>query len=269
MKGSLDGRVALVTGGGSGIGRGVVEAFVAEGAKVGVLEISKQKVESLRKLRGSVRPILGDATSLRDNESAVDETVSAFGRLDVLVCCPGIFDFFIPLLEFPKQKLAEAFDELFSVNVKSYVLSTKAALKELLNTDGNIIYTLSNSSFYPDGGGTLYVTSKFALRGLVLQMAFELAPKVRVNGVAPGGTLTEIRGLRALGQENKKLFDESGKDEEIRGTNPLHIVSTPADHAWAYVYLASKERARAVSGTIIHTDGGLGVRGLRKLTGLS
>jgi len=267
--GWLDGRVALVTGGGSGIGRGVVETFIEEGAKVGILEISPTKVAELKKIGAGVEAVQGDATSLEDNGRALSKTVSRFGKLDILVCCPGLFDYFTPLRDLPAAKLGDAFDEIFAVNVKSYVLSTKVALEELLKNEGCIVYTLSNSSFYPAGGGALYMATKFALRGLVTQMAYELAPKVRVNGVAPGGTMTDLRGLKSLGEQGRALGADPSKAEEIRRTNPLRVVATPKDHSWAYVYLASKERSRAVTGTIIQTDGGLGVRGLTRLSGLS
>lgn len=266
--GWLENKVALVTGGGSGIGRGVVEAFRHEGARVGVLERSADKVRDLQRLGPEVLPILGDATSLEDNERAVSETIRAFGRLDILVCCVGVFDYFTSLRDLPKEKLGESFDELFAVNVKSYLLSAKAALPELLKSEGNIIFTISNAGFYPAGGGPLYTASKFAVRGLVLQLAYELAPKIRVNGVAPGGTPTDLRGLRALEQENLSLSSVPNLEELIRTTNPLQIVCRPEDHAWAYVYLASNERARTVTGTILHSDGGLGVRGLTKVAGL-
>jgi 2,3-dihydroxy-2,3-dihydrophenylpropionate dehydrogenase len=266
--GWLDDKVALITGGGSGIGRGVVHAFLREGARVGVLERNPEKVRDLRTLGDSVLAVEGDATTLADNERAVDETVRAFGRLDVLVCCVGVFDYFVSLLDIPAQKLSESFDELFAINVKSYLLSTKATLSELLKTGGNIIFTISNAGFYAGGGGPLYTASKFAVRGLVTQLAYELAPKVRVNGVAPGGTLTDLRGIAALQQENIALSSVPNVEELIRTTNPLQIVGRPEDHAWAYVYLASHERARAVTGTIIHSDGGLGVRGIAKVAGL-
>ncbi len=86
----LNDKVALVTGGGSGIGRAVVEALVGEGARVGVLELSPEKVEELEALGDGVKAVRGDATSLEDNEKAFSETVDAFGRLDALVCCVGL-----------------------------------------------------------------------------------------------------------------------------------------------------------------------------------
>ena len=266
--GWLDGKTALVTGGGSGIGRGVVERFLEEGAQVGVLEISAEKAEDLNGLGDSVTAVRGDATSLEDNERAVSETASAFGGIDVLVCCAGLWDYFVGIVDIPKEKLSEAFDELYAVNVKSYLLGVKAALPQLLEREGNVVLTISNSGFYPAGGGTLYTGSKFATRGLVHQLAYELAPKVRVNGVAPGGTVTQLRGLKTLGQEGMKLEDVPDIDKLIQSTNPLQVVPSASDHSWAYTYLASKERTGAVTGTIIHSDGGLGVRGLTKVAGL-
>jgi 2,3-dihydroxy-2,3-dihydrophenylpropionate dehydrogenase len=266
--GSLEGSVALVTGGASGIGRGVVDAFVKEGASVSILDISQTKIDDVRKTLPSVKTIQGDATKIEDNEKAVRETLSEFGKLDVLVCCPALFDYFLPLSDFPKEKLSQTFDEIFAVNVKSYLLSTKAALDELLKNNGNIVYTSSNASFYPEGGGAIYTASKFAVRGLVKQMAFELAPKVRVNGVAPGGTVTDLRGPKTLGLQERALGKTADFERKVSDTCPLQTVQFPEDHAYAYVYLASRKSGRVVTGTIIHTDGGIGVRGITKVAGM-
>jgi len=266
--GWLEGYVALVTGGGSGIGRGVVDVFLEEGARVGILEKDPQKIEELKGLGRRSVPVLGDTAKLGDCEKAVEETVSRFGRLDTLVCCAAVFDSFTSLLEFPKEKLEESFEEIFGVNVKGYILATRAALPELTKSEGSVIYTTSHAAYAAGGGGVLYTSTKFALRGLVKQMAYELAPKVRVNGVAPGGTRTDLRGLRALGLDGKSVF--SGvSDEDIRKNNPLRVAIKPRDIAWAYVYLASKERSRVLTGVTIQADGGTGVRGLLKLSGLA
>jgi 2,3-dihydroxy-2,3-dihydrophenylpropionate dehydrogenase len=264
---SLSGKVALVTGGGSGIGRAVVEALVGEGMQIGVLDISPEKVEELEALGANVKAVRGDATSLKDNERAFSETLDAFGRLDALVCCVGLWDNQAKLKRIPKEKLDEAFEEIFAVNVKSYVLATKVCAEALIESEGCVIYTLSNSSFYPDGGGPLYMASKFAVRGLLTEMAYELAPKVRVNGVAPGGTATEIRGLKSLDQEEPMLASPKMK-EALKSINPLQLEFEAKDHVGAYLYLASKELSRGVTGVVINSDGGLGVRGLSKVAGL-
>jgi len=130
--GWLDDIVVLATGAGSGIGRAVVDAFVKEGAKVGVLELMPEKAERLRsELGDSVVVVEGDATILGDNERAVDATVASFGRIDVLSTFVGVFDFFHYLRDMPKEKVSDGFDEIFTTNVKSNVLSVKAALGEL------------------------------------------------------------------------------------------------------------------------------------------
>ena len=121
--------------------------------------------------------------------------------------------------------------------------------------------TASTSSFYPGRGGVLYVASKFAVRGLVVALAHELAPDVRVNAVAPGGTLgTDLRGPAALGLDERSLGDRPGREEELRARTPLAVALTPADHAGSYVFLAS-DAARGITGTFLHPDGGIGVKG--------
>ena len=263
----LNDKVALVTGGGSGIGRAVVEGMVGEGAKVGVLEISPEKTEELEALGSNVKAVQGDATSLEDNEQTLSETVEAFGRLDALICCVGLWDNQAKMRRIPKEKLHDAFGEIFAVNVESYVLATKVCTEALIETEGCIIYTLSNSSFYPDGGGPLYMASKFAVRGLLVEMAYELAPKVRVNGVASGGTATEIRGLKSLDQEEPMLASPKMR-EGLKSINPLQIEIEPKDHVGAYLYLANEELSRSVTGVVINSDGGIGARGLTKVAGL-
>lgn len=268
MANGLSGKVALVTGGGSGIGRAVVEAFVEQGTKVGVLEVSSEKVEELEALGSGVKAIRGDATGLEDNEEALSETVDAFGRLDALVCCVGLWDNQAKMKRIPKESMDAAFDEIFAVNVKSYVLATKVCQEALIESEGCIIYTLSNSAFYPDGGGPLYMASKFAVRGLLTEMAYELAPTVRVNGVAPGGTATGIVGLESLDQEEEAMLASPEMQEGLASIAPLQIALGPEDHVGAYLYLANKEQSRGVTGVTINSDGGLGVRGLSKVAGL-
>ena len=257
--GWLDGRRALVVGGGSGIGRAVLGAFAAEGARVAVLERDPAKCEALAaELPGCVTTP-GDATSLADTVAAVAAARRAYGGLDVLVNCVGIFDFYRGLADLGDE-LDEAFDEMFVTNVKSQLVSVQAALGELRRSRGCVVLTVSTSGFYPGRGGVLYVASKFAVRGCVVALAHELAPDVRVNGVAPGGTMgTDLAGPASLGLAGQRLGAAPGREEELKARTPLRVALAGDDHAGAYVYLASG-RARGVTGTVLHSDGGIGVR---------
>jgi NAD(P)-dependent dehydrogenase (short-subunit alcohol dehydrogenase family) len=258
--GWLGDKVALVTGGGSGIGRAVVDAFLAEGARVAVLELDAEKCAQLRALDSDVLVVEGDATAPAANREAVAATVDRFGRLDALATFVGVFDLYTPLAEIPDESFEPAFQETFGVNVKSVMPSVRAALPELRGSGGSVVVTLSSSSFYPGRGGALYVSSKFALRGLVLQLARDLAPDVRVNGVAPGGTVrTDLRGLRSLGQSDTVLDARPGREEHLRARTPLQLALEPDDHAGAYVFLAS-DRARGITGEVVRSDGGLAAR---------
>ncbi|HEX4357862.1 MAG TPA: 3-(cis-5,6-dihydroxycyclohexa-1,3-dien-1-yl)propanoate dehydrogenase [Pseudonocardia sp.] len=256
----LAGKRALVVGAGSGIGRAVLEAFLAEGARVAVLERDAAKCATLRAELPEVPVLVGDATTREANERAVAAAVEGFGGLDVLVSCVGVFDFYRGLGELDADLIDSAFDEMFAVNVKSYLHSVKAALPALRDSRGSIVLTESTSAYYPGRGGVLYVSAKFAVRGLVTALAHELAPDVRVNGVAPGGTLhTDLRGLDSLGLAGRRLDDTPDRARELAARVPLGVALSGADHAWSYVFLAS-DRSRGITGGVTHPDGGIGVK---------
>lgn len=260
MTGWLDGRRALVVGAGSGIGRAVVDAFLDEGARVAALEKDEAKGRALAAEQPGVPVVVGDATTRDANDDAVRHAGESFGGLDILVNCVGIFDFYRGLGDVDPDDLDGAFEEMFATNVKSQLHSVRAALPLLRAAHGSVVLTESTSAYYPGRGGVLYVGSKFAVRGIVTALAHELAPDVRVNGVAPGGTMhTDLRGLSSLGLDERRLDDTPGREAELAGRVPLHVALTGTDHAYSYVFLAS-ERARGVTGGVIHSDGGIGVK---------
>lgn len=261
--GWLEGAVALVTGGGSGIGLAVVRRFLAEGARVGVLDRDPGPAASEVGCVGTP----GDVTSAADNRRAVAEVVDAFGRLDVFVGNAGIHDGATALVDLPEDGIDAAFDEIFAVNVKGYLLGARAALPQLYAARGSMIFTISNAGFYAGGGGPLYTASKHAGVGIVRQLAHELAPHVRVNGVAPAGTVTGLRGPPSLGQDRPLFADGASWEQRIRASKPLDIVPTGQDHTGSYVFLASAANSRAMTGEILRSDGGLGVRGLTAVAG--
>ena len=260
MTGWLEGKRALIVGAGSGIGRAVVDAFRAEGAKVAVLERDPEKCDRLREELPAVPVVEGDAVTRAANERAVKAAVDAFGGLDALVNCVGVFDFYKGVNDIEADDLSPAFDEMFRTNVLSHLQSVKAAMPWLRAGNGSsIVLTESTSSYYPGRGGVLYVSSKFAVRGLVAALAHELAPQIRVNGVAPGGTLnTDLRGLASLGLDDVRLDDTPNRARDMAARTALSVAPTGEDHAWSFVFLAS-DRSRGITGETVHPDGGFGL----------
>ncbi|MBA4013733.1 MAG: 3-(cis-5,6-dihydroxycyclohexa-1,3-dien-1-yl)propanoate dehydrogenase [Phenylobacterium sp.] len=258
----LKGEVVLITGGASGLGRALVDRFVEEGARVAVLDRSPDKLAALSVAFGEeVATVQGDVRSLADNQRAVAVCCSRFGRLDCAVGNAGIWDYSVSLDALPEERLDAAFDEMFHINVKGYLLLAKAALPSLAASGGSLIYTVSNAGFDPAGGGPLYTAAKHAVVGLIRQLAYEFAPVVRVNGVAPGPIVTDLRGAGALGLAEQSI---GGIDlAAVAGPNmPLAMVPTAEDYTGAYVTLASRRDNRAATGGVISLDAGIAVRGI-------
>ncbi len=256
----LDGQAALITGGATGIGRAVLTEFIGEGARVCVMVRDDIQVSEVKDAFGDeVAVSIGDVRNLADNHAAVSKTVDTFGKLDTFVGNAGIWDFITPLENQSADNLSNICDEIFGVNVKGYVLGAYAALPELRKSKGSIIFTASSSSFYTGGGGPIYVASKHAVVGLIKQLARETAPDVRVNGVAPGGTMTPLKGSAAADQGDFKLTDIPGVDDLIKSMTPLGFTAAPEDHAPLYAVLASAKMSKYVTGSVFQTDGGIGV----------
>lgn len=251
----LENKVALITGAASGIGLSVARSFLAEGARVVAFDRVPGVLEN-EFPGGEVVCCAGDVRSLADNRRAVELAESRYGRLDVLVANAGIYDNRRPFLSFSDVELDAAFDELFAVNVKGYMLAARAAADILARNRGAIIFTSSISGTHAGFGGALYVSAKHAINGLTKQLALELAPRVRVNAVAPGYAPTGLRGLESLGQDKNPV---SPAPENL----PLQAIATPDDYASAYVFLASEAAARMATGSILALDGGTAIRGPR------
>jgi 2,3-dihydroxy-2,3-dihydrophenylpropionate dehydrogenase len=269
----LDGYAALVTGGGSGIGRAVAERFVAEGASVTILGRDLDRLAEVQ--RDSPAPerlhiIEADVRSSDQLHGAVAETVSRFGKLDTLVANAGIWDYQRQLTRLTAKELEDTFDELFSINVKGYLLAAEAAWRELVATRGSIVMTLSNASLYVNGGGPVYTASKHACLGLMRELAYELAPKVRVNGVACGGMNTDLRGPESLSMQGRSLAASFAKKQPDAPPPPLPLFDSstdPSAFTGPYVLLASREQSGPITGEAISIDGGIGVRGFGAAAG--
>ncbi len=255
MTRQLEGKTALVTGAASGIGLAVARRFLAEGANVIGLDRVGSHLAS-QPGDGVYAGIVGDVRSPADNQAAVDLALSRFGRLDAFVGNAGIYDNRRPLRAFSAAELDAAFEELFAVNVKGYLLGARAAVDALTDSRGCIIFTSSISGTHAGFGGPLYVAAKHAVNGLTKQLALELAPAVRVNAVAPGYVPTGLRGLESLGQG-------ASTGSPTPAQVPLQAIASADDYAGAYVFLASDAGLRTATGSVLALDGGAAVRGPR------
>src|SRR5579872_1399588 len=248
---ALDGEVVLITGGASGLGRALVDRFLEEGARLVVLDRRPERLAAVAAAHADRLVVVGgDVRSVQDNQSAVDLGLQRFGKLDCAIGNAGIWDYSVSLDEMNAGDIDAAFDELFHVNVKGYLHLAKAALSALVRSSGSVIFTVSNAGFDPAGGGPLYTASKHAVVGLIRQLAYELAPAVRVNGVAPGPIETDLRGPAALG-----LADRSIGSVDLTAhagpSVPLGRVPATAEYAGAYVLLASRRDGGAATGGVV------------------
>jgi NAD(P)-dependent dehydrogenase (short-subunit alcohol dehydrogenase family) len=257
--GQLDGQVVVLTGAGSGIGRAVVRRYAAEGARVVAVDVTERVRDLPDELGTAVIPVVADVTGWDANVQAVTTGLDAWGRLDVFVGNAGITDAARPLEDIPGDGLTAAFHELFGVNVLAPMLGVRAALDALIASRGSVILTGSFAGTNAAGGGVLYTASKHAVEGLVRQLSYELAPDVRVNGVAPGVAPTRLRGTSALGQ--------SMSDSVLDGTKealPLQEVPSVEEFGGVFTLLASRADSAPMTGTMITADSGLGIRGIAR-----
>lgn len=253
--GRLAGRRTIVTGAGSGIGRAIVGRYLEEGASVVAVVRQPTEVAALEQ-EGAV-VVVGDVAEYATAERAVGAAVDRFGGVDCYVANAGVWDFHKRLEKQSPEELQQGFQEVFNVNLLGPLFAARAALAELRRSRGSLIVTGSNASFRAGGGGALYTASKFALRGLVMQLAKEFAPEVRVNGVAPGPTNTGLSGPVALGQAERQMNADPARMDAMASYLLLGRVSEPEEHTGLYVLLAAADEAPYVTGAMLLSDGGL------------
>ena len=194
----------------------------------------------------------------------VQGCLERFGRLDCAIGNAGIWDYSVKLVDLPAEKLNASFRELFDINVLGYIALAKAALKPLTGSGGSLIFTVSNAGFLPGGGGVLYTATKHAVVGLIRQLAWELAPHIRVNGVAPGAIATQLKGPESLGMQDN-VFPGDAMTAGAGRFVPIGRMPSPDEYAGAYVFFASREDNVPSTGVVLNHDGGLTVRGLGEL----
>lgn len=246
----LTGRVALVTGGGRGIGAAIAGAFADAGADVAITARSAGALESVADgIRGRGRralPLPADMDDVECYEQLVEQVVGELGRLDVLVNNVGGS----PPRPFLDTSV-RMFEKAFHFNVTTAFGLTRVAAPHLLAASGSVINVSSAAGRFAARGSTAYGTAKAALNHLTRMLAADLAPRVRVNAIAPGSIETASLGT---------VLDEPTRAAMVANT-PLRRLGDPDDIAAAALWLAS-DAGSYVTGKVIEVDGGIQVTNL-------
>lgn len=257
MAGRLEGKVAVITGGVSGIGLGTVELFVAEGAQVVAADIQDEKGAMLEKrFPGKVAYAHCDVTSEADIEAAIKKAKTEFGGLDILFNNAGISDRMSVITEIT----AEGWSWIFDVLVRGPALGMKHAVPLMLERGGgSIINTASIAGLQAGWGPIAYSTAKAGVIHMSRSAAAQLSPqKIRVNAICPGLIATSIFGA-SLGMSREVADQMAARVAEgAARVQPVPKAGLPDDIAQAALYLAS-DAAAFVSGTHLVVDGGITV----------
>ena len=243
----LDGKGALVTGAGSGIGRCIAETHAREGARVVLADINGDAAKSAaRTIGNSAIALRCDVSKKADIDGVVEETLAAFGVLDILVNNAGATHVNKPVLEISEAE----YDRIFAVNVKGIFLACQAVIPALRG-GGVIINIGSTAGLRPRPGLSAYNATKGAVHVLTKSLAVELAPDgIRVCAIAPVATETPL--LPSF------LGSAPGMRDKFVATIPMGRLALPQDIADAALFLASAE-AKFLTGNIMEVDGGRGV----------
>jgi len=249
--GALDGKVAIVTGGTSGIGERIAELFVEEGAKVVVAARRQEEGAALEKRLG-IRFIRADVASEPDVKAMVEQTLAWFGRLDCLVNNAGVSSPMISITEIDVATI----DQVLAVNVRGVLLGIKHAARAMLPQRAGSIINIGSIAALRGVSGHVYSASKGAVRSLTRTAGAELGEKgIRVNSISPGGIVTGIFG-RAAGVEGAKADQLTDIVKEVFASiQPIPRAGIPDDIARAAVYLAG-DGSSFVNGHDFVIDGG-------------
>lgn len=242
----LEGKVAIVTGAGSGIGRAIAEQFHREGARVVAADVSGEEKAVCAELGEGALPITVDVSDRTQVEAMVARAVEEFGRLDVLCNCAGYAGDPAPLVLYPEEQL----DRILAVNVKGLFYTTRAAFPELAKSGAaSIVNIASTQALFAVPGSSGYAASKGAMVSMSRTAAVEFASSgVRVNVICPGLVDTPMMN---------RFRDAAppGALDQVVAATPLARLGQPVEMAQCAVFLASDESSY-VTGSVFTADGG-------------
>lgn len=250
MSTRLSGKVALITGGSSGIGRGIAKRFIAEGAHVAVIGRDAGRLKELKNELGEKLQIIqGDVTEHGKIKDIIQEAKDGFGFIDTLVCSAGV-GYRLPL----QDATIQDFDHTFNVNVRAIFEMIKIAEKELNRQNSSILLISSIAGHVTFTDHVIYSAAKAAVTKMTANFAIDLAEKgIRVNAISPGFIETPIFEQKV--KEDPNFFDKLGS------LVPLKRMGMPEDIAHAATFLCSNE-ASYITGIDLIIDGGYVHQGL-------
>jgi NAD(P)-dependent dehydrogenase (short-subunit alcohol dehydrogenase family) len=250
MSGRLQGKVALITGAGSGIGYATTELFAREGGQVAGVVRRDEYVEKLSKL-DNVLPVKADVTSLEDVDRMFAETEAEFGRVDIVCNIAGIHDMLNPL----EDTSDELWDRIMETDLKAPFRICRRAIGGMVERGGGVILNFGSVASLRGWHGPSYNAAKAGLIGMTVSIAAQYGGKgIRCNVINSGGVRTEITEKSGHGAD---LHEEAAKVFFQRvSALPLDYVCDPEDTAPTILFLCSDD-ARHVNGAILNVDGGM------------
>jgi NAD(P)-dependent dehydrogenase (short-subunit alcohol dehydrogenase family) len=242
---SLQDKIAIITGGGSGIGLAIAEKFVENGARTIIVGRDMQKLTAAKDKLGELcEPITCDLSDLNSIPHLIEQITTRFGRIDILVNNAGI-----NMKKEFTDVTTDEFQKILLTNVTAVFAISKEVVKNMLQNGGGTIINISSmASQYGIPKVIAYTASKAAIEGMTKAMAVELSPKgIRVNCIAPGFIATDM--------SSRALDNDPERKQKVMSRTPMGKLGTPGDIGNSAVFLAS-DAAKYITGVILPVDGG-------------